>query len=85
MLKDHQAVIAREKQHEFVMQSKAVEERSRLEQEKKQDLAADFSFSEEVRQTALRKLETAAFKFDPNKSAKLEGFDVDFMKPYFFR
>lgn len=85
--KSRESLAIREKQELFLLQQKENEERKQLEKEKKMELAADFSFSEEVRQLAIRKLNDAAFKFDPNHPAcgSTEAFNVNFLRPAVFK
>lgn len=85
--KDRMSIEVREKQELFVKQQKEEEERKRLEKEKKQELAANFNFSDDVRQRAHQKLLEAAIAFDAShpSSPSLEGFHVTTMKPYTFR
>lgn len=85
--KSRESMAVREKQELFLIQQKEDEERRLLELEKKNELAADFSFSDEVRAVAVKKLHEAAFKFDPNHPAcaSPEAFNVNFLKPAVFK
>lgn len=85
--KSRESLAVREKQELFLLQQKEEEERRQLELEKKNDLAADFSFTEEVRAVAIKKLNEAAFKFDPNHPAcaSPETFNVIAIKPAVFK
>jgi hypothetical protein len=85
--KSRESLAVREKQELFELQQKEEEERKELEKEKKMDLAADYSFSEEVRRQAVRKLHEAAFKFDPSMPAcgSTEAFNVNYMRPAVFK
>ncbi len=85
--KSKESMAVREKQELFLLQQREDEERKQLELEKKNDLAADFSFSEEVKTTAIKKLNEAAFKFDPNHPAcgSPEAFNVNILKPAVFK
>jgi hypothetical protein len=87
MRKSKESLEVREKQELFLQQQKEEEERKQLEKEKKNELAADFSFSDEVKEKAIRKLHDAAFKFDPNHpaSGSVEAFNVNFLKPAVFK
>ena len=85
--KSRESLAVREKQEIFQMQQKEEEERKQLEKEKKMELAADFSFSEEVKQQAVRKLHDAAFKYDPGHPASrsTEAFNVNSLQPAVFK
>jgi hypothetical protein len=85
--KSRESLAVREKQELFELQQKEEEERRHLEKEKKMDLAADYSFSEEVRRQAIKKLHEAAFKFDPSMPAcgSTEAFNVNYMRPAVFK
>ena len=85
--KSRESLAVREKQELFLIQQKEDEERRQLELEKKNELAADFSFTDEVRATAVKKMHEAAFKFDPNHPAcaSPEAFNVNFLKPAVFK
>ena len=87
MRKSRESLEVREKQELFQAQQRDEEERKQLEKEKKMELAADFSFSEDVRVRAMRKLQEAAFKFDPKHPAcgSTEALDVNFLKPAVFK
>jgi hypothetical protein len=87
MRKSQESLAVREKQELFEAQQKEEEERKLLEQEKKMELAADYSFSEEVRLRAVKKMKDAAFKFDPNHPASgdTEAFNVNFLRPAVFK
>ena len=85
--KSRVSLAVREKQELFLLQQKEDEERRLLELEKKNDLAADFSFTDEVKAVAIKKLNEAAFKFDPNHPAcaSPESFNVIAIKPAVFK
>lgn len=85
--KSRESLVVREKQELFQLQQKEEEERKQLEKEKKMELAADYSFSEEVRKQALRKLREAAFKFDPSMPAcgSTDAFNVNYLRPAVFK
>lgn len=85
--KARESLAVREKQELFEIHQKEEEERKQLELVKKMDMAADYSFSEETRKRALRKLHEAAFKFDPTMPAcgSTEAFNVNYMRPAVFK
>lgn len=87
MRKARESLAVREKQELFLLQQKEEEERKQLEKEKKMELAADFSFSDEVRARAISKLKAAAFKFDPKHpaSGSTEAFNVNMLQPAVFK
>jgi hypothetical protein len=75
------------KQEAHVLHLKDEEDRKRAEQDKRKEQAVDMDFSEEVKETALKKLSEAATKFDPKhpSSPSLEAFSVSHMNPADFR
>jgi hypothetical protein len=77
----------REKQELFLVHQSEDLERKAAVQERKQDVAPDFTYTEEVRDRAVRKLQNAAFKFDPHTPScgSPEAFDVNLMKPAVFK
>jgi hypothetical protein len=85
--KDHESQLVREKQEEFIANKKAQEEREKLEKEKRNEMAVDYSFNEATKITALRKLEKAAKHFDPNhpSSPSTAAFEVKSIKPAVFK
>ena len=85
--KSRHAMIKREQNEAAELKRKADAERKELEKEKKNELAANFYFSDDVRKVALQKLHDAAFKYDPNhpSSASYSAFQVSKMKPAVFK
>ena len=71
----------------YAKELKEEEERKKLEKEKKTELKIDLDFDPSVRSTALKKLNTAATKFDPGHPAAMstDAFDVNFLRPDAFR
>jgi hypothetical protein len=85
--KDRDAQRHREKREEF---RKKMNEENRiklLESEKKNEIAADFDFDEEIKEDALKKISIAAKKFDPAHPASpsLDAFEGRFMTIATFR
>lgn len=85
--KDREAAEHREKRERFEQQRQEEAERAELEKQKKNELVANFYFSDEVRSAALQKLSEAAFKYDPSHPSctKPTAFMVDTMKPAVFK
>lgn len=81
MRKDQHAAEKRTEQQIYQQQQKDAEDRRLRENEKKNDVAADFDFDEATREVAMKKLAAAAKKFDPGhpSSPSLEAFEGKYM------
>lgn len=87
MRKDMEAMSVREKQQLFEENLKVQKEREQFLLEKKMEMAVDFKFSAEVRQSAVKKLEFAAKNYDPAhpSAVSVRTFQVPMMKTAEFR
>jgi Ca2+-binding EF-hand superfamily protein len=65
----------------FTIKMKEEEAKKKMELEKKNEIAADFDFDDEVKNQAMKKLTIAASKFDPShpSSPSLEAFNGKYM------
>lgn len=80
----HDALVA---QREAEKKAKELEEKKLKEKELKYQMSMDNSFTEEDRESALRKMTETASKFSKNhtSSASLQGFEGAFLSPYLFK
>lgn len=77
--KDRQAEVQRQKQLNYEKSLKENDELHRMEQERKNEIAADFDFDPATKDDALRKLQVAAKKFDAARAPSLEAFNGKYM------
>lgn len=79
--KQQHALIKRKENEQFLKEQQAEEDRKLREAEKKNEIAADFDFTEATRELAMKKLAAAAKKFDPGhpSSPSLEAFNGKYM------
>lgn len=82
-----ETVELKEKQEAFEARQKEEEELKKLYLDKKNDIRINYNFTAEVREMALRKLETAAKAFDPGhpSAPSTAGFNVNAVRPGVFR
>lgn len=85
--KEREAVEIKERQDAFEARRKEEEELKELAKERKHTLKIIWEFPQEVKDIALKKLETAAKAFDPGHPAapSTAGFNVNAVKPNVFR
>lgn len=79
--KEKHAEMIRLENEAFIVKTKEEEAKKKMELEKKNDIAADFDFDDDVRDQAMKKLVVAASKFDPAhpSSPSLEAFNGKYM------